>query len=476
MVKFRTGPVSDHIKESQGADANINRFYHSRYESDYGIENYRPRKGRAVGTGYSANFRPGVYYKRSLDQVDNPLMGFLLTDNYESMTKQHFLPAKGSNGKDALPLGVIQKSESGFIRQRPLTVPTVAEAKSVFFDSRRYGGLSRPGLEPRHKALLHTLKQKDPVEEENASQGPAYMKSETAVKFLGEPTAPLKTHQKDIGFHEETGFTHNKNIEPITYKPDDAHTNESPGTVTSRPTGRSETESNFNLWKDASGKEPLPGITARSNCATGFIREAPRKLYATRVPAEAFTALGNVPPLVAARIKKKDPAEYMNLIHKDSFRTVTSASFQGRQRGDRTEEKLLNREHIGEFELSGDCKNNDIYNETKDTDPERYLTNYNLRHYDMNPKGIDREGFDILRGTQTAREDGFSRDFGVHSLGGRMNDMTLRLQRLEPYTARSIKRRDRYIVDHTHKHKVTNDHEGIPAIEPLSTATLQVHG
>jgi protein phosphatase 1 regulatory subunit 32 len=201
----------------------------------------------------------------------------------------------------------------------------------------------------------------------------------------------------------------------------------------------------------------------------------PRRLYASRIPSEAYTGLGNVPPLVAARIKKKDPAEYMNLIHKDNFRSVTSASFQGRQRNPRTEEQLLDKEHMGELELSGDSKNNDIYNETKDSDPERYLTNYNLRHYDMNPRGIDREGY-IMRGSQTAREDGFSRDFGVHSLGGRMNDMTLKLQRLQPYTARSIKRRDRYIVDHTHKHKVVNDHEGVPAIEPLSTATLQVHG
>ena len=53
----------------------------------------------------------------------------MLSDNYETVTKQHFLPAKGSNGKDALPFSVIQKSESGFIRERPLTVPTVAEVR-----------------------------------------------------------------------------------------------------------------------------------------------------------------------------------------------------------------------------------------------------------------------------------------------------------------------------------------------------------
>lgn len=52
---------------------------------------------------------------------------FLLTDNYESVTKQHYRSAKGSNGEDNFPTAVISKDESGFIRERPLTVPTVTE-------------------------------------------------------------------------------------------------------------------------------------------------------------------------------------------------------------------------------------------------------------------------------------------------------------------------------------------------------------
>jgi len=55
------------------------------------------------------------------------LFSFLLSDNYETVTKRHYRASSGSNGKDALPSVVINKSESGFIRERPLTVPTVAE-------------------------------------------------------------------------------------------------------------------------------------------------------------------------------------------------------------------------------------------------------------------------------------------------------------------------------------------------------------
>ena len=41
----------------------------------------------------------------------------------------------------------------------------------------------------------------------------------------------VNIHLKDVGPLEDSGFTHNKNIEPITYLPDDPHTNEKPVSV-----------------------------------------------------------------------------------------------------------------------------------------------------------------------------------------------------------------------------------------------------
>jgi len=56
-----------------------------------------------------------------------------LSDNYETVTKRHFRASAGSNGKDPLPAVVVNKQESGFIRERPLTVPTLAEVRMLYF-------------------------------------------------------------------------------------------------------------------------------------------------------------------------------------------------------------------------------------------------------------------------------------------------------------------------------------------------------
>jgi len=52
--------------------------------------------------------------------------------------------------------------------------------------------------------------------------------------------------------------------------------------MTDRPVGQSVTDTSFNLWKDANGREPLPDIVNRSVHTSGFVREQPRKLYTHR--------------------------------------------------------------------------------------------------------------------------------------------------------------------------------------------------
>lgn len=52
----------------------------------------------------------------------------------------------------------------------------------------------------------------------------------------------------------------------------------------------------------------------------------------------------------------------------------------------------------------------------------------------MNPQGQDREGW-VMGGLQQAKDDGYSRDFKVHSLA-RYEDMQERLRKLQPYVAR----------------------------------------
>ena len=47
----------------------------------------------------------------------------LLTDNYASITKKHFLPSKGSSGIDPFSRGLYMTAASGFVKDIPVTVP-----------------------------------------------------------------------------------------------------------------------------------------------------------------------------------------------------------------------------------------------------------------------------------------------------------------------------------------------------------------
>ena len=69
------GPVTAHIKASHGPDTITNKFYITEYSNKHGHEGFIPRTGKHKGTGYQSNFRPGVYYSRKIDELDNPNMG-----------------------------------------------------------------------------------------------------------------------------------------------------------------------------------------------------------------------------------------------------------------------------------------------------------------------------------------------------------------------------------------------------------------
>ena len=69
------GPVTAHIQSSKGPDTNVMKFYTTEHSAKYGHEGFQPRVGQHSGTGYQSNFRPGVYYSRKLDELDNPVMG-----------------------------------------------------------------------------------------------------------------------------------------------------------------------------------------------------------------------------------------------------------------------------------------------------------------------------------------------------------------------------------------------------------------
>ncbi len=75
MGRLPQGQKTSHVNSSNGADTDIMKFYSTSYSSSFGKEQFTPRTGRHIGTGYQSNFRPGVYYSERLDELDNPAMG-----------------------------------------------------------------------------------------------------------------------------------------------------------------------------------------------------------------------------------------------------------------------------------------------------------------------------------------------------------------------------------------------------------------
>ena len=88
----------------------------------------------------------------------------IVAGNYQTITNKDFQPSSGPTGKEALPNSCHQVG-SGFIRQKPLTVPTADDVTKVAIDTR---SASAPAnIMPRHKPHLRKISAKDPVELEN---------------------------------------------------------------------------------------------------------------------------------------------------------------------------------------------------------------------------------------------------------------------------------------------------------------------
>ncbi|KAK2563819.1 Protein phosphatase 1 regulatory subunit 32 [Acropora cervicornis] len=290
MGRLPYGPGNAHILQSKGADVGVMKFYCTEYSTGYGQEGFNPRIGHHSGTGYQSNFRPGVYYSRRLDELDNPALGKLLTDNYASITKKHFLLSKGSSGIDPFSRGLYMTAASGFVKDIPVTVPRSRQVRDVHIDTRAKGTVY-----PYHRSLLYTLKHKDPISRENGFHGPSYMSTESQTNFPGTPKQRMDTSKKTMGYKEGSGFTHAHNDEPITFNPMEA----------------------YEGIRD--GNEKLPILSHGSERNTGFTHGTKaRPVFYSKLGQE-YTKLGDLHPRVQERVKKVDPAEYSNMANPNTF-------------------------------------------------------------------------------------------------------------------------------------------------------------
>lgn len=71
--KSSIGPGTRHILASQGPSAYPLNFYSTTYSTQHGrAAPCLSKDWRHKGTGYSANFRPAVYYNKETDLRENP--------------------------------------------------------------------------------------------------------------------------------------------------------------------------------------------------------------------------------------------------------------------------------------------------------------------------------------------------------------------------------------------------------------------
>ncbi|KAK5927919.1 hypothetical protein CgunFtcFv8_013027 [Champsocephalus gunnari] len=83
-------------------------------------------------TGYTSNQRPVVFYRPSLDHIDNPQFGLLLSDSFTTQTKQHYQPHVRSDCWGSLPNLINKPRDSGFYQLRIHPKAETVEEKTEY--------------------------------------------------------------------------------------------------------------------------------------------------------------------------------------------------------------------------------------------------------------------------------------------------------------------------------------------------------
>ncbi|XP_030588264.1 protein phosphatase 1 regulatory subunit 32 isoform X2 [Archocentrus centrarchus] len=90
---------------------------------------------RPSETGFTSNQRPAIYYRPSLDHIDNPQFGLLLSDSFVSQTKRHYQPHIHSDCSGSSNI-VNKPRHSGFhqlrIQPKAASVEEKTEYQSIF--------------------------------------------------------------------------------------------------------------------------------------------------------------------------------------------------------------------------------------------------------------------------------------------------------------------------------------------------------
>ena len=173
--------------------------------------------------------------------------------------------AQNHRNQDDLSILLCRTSSNGYTKDQHRTVPSQREAYSMFPNLAMSGYKNKP-------PVLHTLKRRDPIAEENNRDGPAYHSTEHHTQYT-QKKQHVDTTNKAVGVHEDTGFTRAKNVEPVTHYPESNHEGHQP-TLKSmiNPAVPSIMKTSFQPYVHGTGKEKLNDVSTNSNHDTGFTR------------------------------------------------------------------------------------------------------------------------------------------------------------------------------------------------------------
>ncbi|XP_026221784.1 protein phosphatase 1 regulatory subunit 32 [Anabas testudineus] len=200
------------------------------YRASYGARaqdshqvNFTSYLGHPSGTGFTANQRPAIYYRPSLDHIDNPQFGLVLSDSFTSQTKRHYLPCIRSDFSRPLPNLLNKPRDSGFhqLESPPKTESALKEKTE-----------HQRAFVPHH--LTPTVSQNNVV----------------------------------MGRKGETGFTEGTDLQINTFQEKNSRT------VEPRQTANSVMKNDFLPPSFLQGIEEISGLCSHSSRETGFTRGA----------------------------------------------------------------------------------------------------------------------------------------------------------------------------------------------------------
>jgi len=420
------GPVTRHVNASNGPDNERAKFYATEYSVSHGKSGFVARPGKHTGTGYQSNFRPGLFYSRRLDEIDNPKLGDELLKNYSSSNSFQFRKSAGPNGTDQLP-GKLHMAKNSFVRDLHPTLPC----------SRQIGETLKINATNKfNKSPASLLKLRSNVRSGLLEDHPkASLATENTTEFedrIHEQTQ--LTSKPDIGPKCESGFTNSLSKEPITYREDECYGVQN---FCRRPTGISNMRNSFQPLHSADGKEEYIMLSQRAANVNGYTKSMkPRAEYALH-RLDTYTKANDLQPTMLRRLQKNDKGEFFNVLYAAPFPSMNSASYTRHPKPDSGPEKR----RIGPKEETGFTENNCKFIPTLETGQslKRFDTHYKARFCNKNLKPVP---FTANPGKTTLMQkgNGFSKSTRVHSPIGKRIDVTL--PTMHPYVVRSNASRD----------------------------------